>query len=463
MGRNLRAPRVTEASWPPPQFQLYQRMKWACICLTLVQGLNQKLWSDWGEQLQGLWYNRGRSFWIVHSQQALFKLLGKEQANILWDTSSLDPSPVILKSPDDSPVLVSMNRSEDRVNRYFRYQRTDPGLVMESCCEPMNLIFSECPMSINPITFRSSCKWLSKRFTHETSGVVFAQHRSLILPLSISGINIVYDGSGEISSGLSPSPVSSCSTCPSNERKILTEKPLSPPDCYFYQFDSGDAEDMLKSNSLAYTFTERIARLLPSWVSVSVPNNTCGSTSFYDTDIAASLVKQEDVAGISGCESISADNPGLYIVLRYGRGFEVSVGGGSVRYSPTAPTNSHPVCVAVNLCQEVESPIYLGLPDDVQSIVRQLPALVPLNRDGWQYSVESVTIYKQAQQVTIPNRYWNGTEIYSPEAFNPDLRMKTTASINFDSFLNGLISIKVNYAGEVSSDSPNDQVYRYII
>lgn len=125
-------------------------------------------------------------------------------------------------------------------------------------------------------------------------------------------------------------------------------------------------------------------------------------------DIAASLVKQEDVAGISECESIATDDPGLYVVHIFGRGFEVSVDGGSVRYRPSAQSNNQPVCIAVNLCQEIESPIYLGLPDVVQSIVRQLPVFAPYNRDGWQYSINSVTLHGQTKDLTCI-----GTELLS--------------------------------------------------
>ena len=191
--------------------------------------------------------------------------------------------------PDSSPILVSMNRSEDSINRYFRYQRTDPGLVIESCCREENLVYSECPMSTNPITFRSSCAWILGRSRFETPGIVFAENRNLILPLSISGINIVYDGDGEIFSALSVIPVTFCRSCSANQGRRLTSKPLNPPDCYFYQFDSGDVEDMLKSNSLANTFINRIAQLLPSWLSISVPNSEPDSTSFYNIDIATSL------------------------------------------------------------------------------------------------------------------------------------------------------------------------------
>ena len=363
----------------------------------------------------------------------------------------------VFEMPESSPVLISMDRNVDRVNRYFQYQGTELGLVVESCCREENLVYSDCPAStkLNPVSFRSSCGWLLGRARFETQGIVFAENRNLLLPLSISGISIRYDGVGEISSGLSVIPVSFCSSCQANKGKNLTSKPLDPPDCYFYPFDSGDVEDMLKSNSLAATFMDRVAQLLPTWLSVSVPNNETDSTTFYNTDIATSLVKHEDLDNIAGCESITTKDQGLYIVLRYGRSFEISVDGESMRYRPRAPTESNPVCVAVNLCQDVDSPIYLGLPSDVQSAVRQLPALAPLDQNNWQYSIESVTLFRQTKEVVIPHMYWNTTGMYTPDMLSCDVRIETMATL---SIMSDLLTIEAKYEGTVFTYFPNEQV-----
>ena len=362
--------------------------------------------------------------------------------------------------PDSSAVLVSANRSEDRVNRYFRYQRVDPGLLIESCCEATDLVYSECPMSTSSIQFRSSCSWASKDSQHETSGIVFAQYSSLILPLSISGINIGY-ADNSITSSLSE--LSSCTECTSNKGAFLTASPLKTPDCYFYHFDAGDVEDMLKANSLANTFVDRLTQLLPPWFVATVPTNETDLSSFIDTDFAASLVEQEDVAGVGGCESVQADDPGLYIVLRYGRAFTVSVNQGSVRYVPSAATGGSPVCVAVNLCKDVESPVYLGLPVDVQPIVRQLPALALYDRENWQYSIESVALYSQEQETTVTDMYWNGTELYSPEFPNADVRITTTTTATFQSMQNGHISITADFKGDILTYFQEEEVFTSVL
>lgn len=197
--------------------------------------------------------------------------------------------------------------------------------------------------------------------------------------------------------------------------------------------------------------------MLPSWFSASVPTNETDPVSFEDTDIAASLVEQEDVAGISECESVTTDDPGLYIVLRYGRGFEVFVDGNSVRYRPSADRD--PLCMAVNLCQQVNSPIYLGLPDEVQSIARQLPIFALYNRYGWSYSIDSVTLYGKPKEVTISDQYWNGTAAYMPTVLRSDLRIKTMATVNFQNTMQDeLISVQVNFEGDIATYFKNEQV-----
>ena len=389
---------------------------------------------------------------------ATFQVSGQTAGHYTLRYSLLGAISSNFEMPDSSPVLVSMNRSAELVNRYFRYQGTGPGLIKESCCTTDALEYQECPMSTTAVNFRSSCKWSSEKFSHETSGVVFAEYRSLLLPLSISGINIRYDRSGEISSSLSLQPLSSCATCKLNQFAILGPKPLKRPDCYFHHFDSGDVEDLLRSNSLAHTYMDRLTPLLPTWFSASVHTSETGSGSFNDIDFATSLVEQDYVAGISGCESIAAGRAGLYNVLRYQRGFNMSVDEGLVSYNPSAETDRTPVCVAVNLCEDMDTTVYFGLPSSIQGAVRGLPALAPYDRDGWQYRIDSLSLHNQTREVNIPDMFWNGTEFYSPDAFDSDFRMKTAAVFNFESVQNGHVSAKVDYQGDVTSYFESGQV-----
>ena len=140
--------------------------------------------------------------------------------------------------PENSPVLVSQKRNLNEINRYFRSTHKEPGFLTESCCSSgrVDFMYGECPMSTESVIFQSTCTWLSRKSVNfETSGIVFAQYKTLSLPLSISGVKIEYDGeSGAISSSLSERPISSCKQCPEN-RAGYSSKNM----CYHYPFNSG--------------------------------------------------------------------------------------------------------------------------------------------------------------------------------------------------------------------------------
>ena len=393
----------------------------------------------------------------LNSQQTsgMFQVTGRSAGHYTLQYSLSGAVSNEFESPDSTPVLVSRMRSRDRINRFFRYQRNDPGFVTESCCSARDLMYSECPMTTTSITFRSSCFWSSKGFSHQTSGVVFAEHKDMLLPLAISGIDINYRG-GDISSSSSGLSVSDCGFCRENQGKTLTSRLLKSPNCYFYRFDSGDVEDLLRSNSLANTFMDRASSLFPSWFSASVSTAETDAASFSDIDFVVNLVEQGDVAGISTCESIDADNAGLYAVLRYRKSFNVSVGEGSeVNYSPSQ-TDSNSVCVAISLCEAMESPVYFGLPSDVQPLLRQLPVMAPFNRDDWQFTIEGFSLYSQARQLSIADTYWNGMEYYTPNMLSSDFRMKLRSYINFES--QRYITVKMNSEGDLQSHFPTEQV-----
>ena len=356
--------------------------------------------------------------------------------------------------PDSAPVLVSKIRKPGSVNNYFRLLNTEPGIVRESCCQPDKFAYSECPMSIDRVVFRSTCAWTSYDMTHETSGVVFAQYKTLTLPLSINGIEITYDNSGSISSQLSQIPIASCKSCDQNQGAILNSKSLKTPTCYYYEFDPGDVEDMLKSYSLARTFISRLSVLFPSWFGVSIPATNVNS--FQDIDFTSSLVERDDITSVSGCENIVTEDAGLYILIRYEQSFELSINGNSVLHNSSAEQDSSPVCIAVNLCKGMESPVFLGLPPNVQGIIHQLPVMAPYNLNGWQYTIKTITLYTTTINFPTAGMFWNGSEYYEPDLPEFDLRVNAEARAILGSPPN--FSIEIESDGDIFSYFQTEQV-----
>ena len=286
---------------------------------------------------------------------------------------------VDFETPESTSVLVPASRSAGHVNRYFRLLRERIGIVRESCCQPEHFTYSECPTSSTPITFRSTCSWMSDNTRHETRGVVFAEHEGVSLPISINGISINYANPGSISSQIFDEPISSCSPCSQSQSEVFGTT-LSSLTCYYYKFNSGDVEDMLRSNSLVDTFLDRLSDQFPPWFGVSVLSST--SSSIQEFDFLASVVKQDAVSMIRGCENVAARDEGLYIAVRYQQSFELSVGADTLRHvHSSAEQDSNPVCMAVNLCEGIESPISVGLPESIQTMIRQLSFMASYNQE----------------------------------------------------------------------------------
>ena len=385
------------------------------------------------------------------SPTATFEMMGTRAGHYALTYEVSGPISDRYEMPENSPILVSRRRKSNEINRYFKLTGMKPGLLTESCCSSTRVGFTyrECPMSTDAVEFRSTCIWLSSGIEYKTSGIVFAQFKSLSLPLSISGVKIEYD-SGIISSSLSDRPISSCKQCPKNRNRDLSINILKLKGCYYLPFNSGDVEDFLKSRSLANTYLNRIKNLLPSWLSISLPTRETTAISYDGIDFAAQLVEQGDVSDISGCEHIVADDPGLYVVLRYSHDFTISVEGETARYNSSALSNNPPVCIAVNLCKEMASPVYNSLPANLQEAIRQLPLMEPYNREGWEFRIEGVTFYNTSRKLTISDMYWNGLNLKTPELPDFDIKMAITASMPYVSSPRRHLSISIDYSGSLS-------------
>ena len=346
-------------------------------------------------------------------------------------------------TPEESPFFVREPKSDRKpINAYFNAVRNDPGFLNESCCRS-SVLEEECPMNVNKIRFLSTCEWKepNNQSVFESNGIVFAQINSLTVPLSVSGLRIGYNDEGAISSSLLPSP--NCKQCPNNANVIYTTE-----NCYYYKFDSGDIEDFLSTRSLAQTFFQRIQSLFPDWASVFIPSINVTSESYNPNDFAARLTNHEDVRAIDGCSSIFTEEPGIYSILSYSQSMQLNLDGNDVTHNMSTST---PMCFAVNLCQEMESPVFVGLPREVHVTLKNLPVFQSYLNKNWSFSIDSVTLYNTARSVTVYDSYWNGVEmIYLPN-LSGDFKINTTATIVYSSSQQGFVQIQLGVSGVLYS------------
>ena len=358
-------------------------------------------------------------------------------------------------TPEDSPIFVGPRRRRpDETNAYFRSVKNNIGLLNESCCMS-KFFYPECPMTTDAVTFLSTCSWTTSNKMFATNGIVFTRFKMLSVPLSISGIEIQYN-KGTITTTLPKS--SKCTSCEANHMKDVTQDQPKVPEefknCYFYNFQPEDVVDLLSSYALATTYIDRIHPLLPSWIGLQFlePTSTA-APSFSDGDFSTSLVEQEDVSQIRGCESLQPDDPGLYSVLKYSGSHPVQlrINEEMQRHD----TRTQTVCMAINLCQEMQSPLYIQLPQSVQNTISTLAVFEPYEEAGWRYSLDTVTFHPTKKSIEVDSMYWNGTQMYSPYFPGADVEIGTFAYPSFTSSKEGYVRIKADPFGELGVLSLN--------
>ena len=351
-------------------------------------------------------------------------------------------------TPEDSRIFVGPSeRKDDEINAYFHSVRNDIGFLNESCCMS-EFTYPECPMTTDAVSFSSTCSWGSNNNVYTTNGIVFARFKSLSVPLSISGIEINYN-MGTIDTIVPKASL--CMSCEANQDKLVTEnRPMLPEgveNCYFYRIGSSDVADFLTSYALATTYINRISLLFPSWIGVRLLQSTSTSTqSISDSDFSTSLVEQEGVSGVKGCENIRADYPGLYSVLTYS-------GSHPIQLRINEETKMHQlrqqtVCLAVNLCQEMDSPVYAQLPQSVQNNIFKYTILKPYEDADWTYTLDTVAFYPMKRTVNINGMYWNGTSMYNPYFPGADTQVRTFIYPTFSSIKEGYVRIKDDPFGD---------------
>ena len=352
-------------------------------------------------------------------------------------------------TPEDSRVFVGpAQRAPTEINTYFRAVKNTVGFLNESCCMS-TFSYPECPMTTDSVIFLSTCLWTAASNSYSTNGIVFARFKSLSVPVSISGIEINYN-SGIIHTSVPEA--SSCRECQANGNKLVTPSQTVVPqgyeNCYFYPIQPRDIADLLTSYALANTYLSRVSPLLPLWIGAQLLTPAAMSIpSFNDGAFSTALVEQTDVSSVDGCENLQPDSPGLYSVLTYSGSSVIELRVNEETTMLDLDTGKT-VCVAVNLCQEMASPLHVQLPQKAQSTVTKLTALKSYQEAGWSYSLETLSFYPTRKSVSVSTMYWNGTSMYAPYFSRVNMEIGTRVYPSFTSS-KGYVGIKADPFGEL--------------
>ena len=355
------------------------------------------------------------------------------------------PSAVEFKTPDDSSFLVQSSFMQSgNSDRYFQSIGQTVGLLDEGCCPSPDILYDGCPMSTETIRFLSSCEWSGREDSRDSTGVVFVSIKGLSLPLSVAGVNIL-NTARSIDIQSSQDSLDNCDRCDLDVPEVTPMNPLQsgPEECYFYEYQNSDLEVFLTSHAIAITYLERISILLPSWVQLSYPSRMVGSQQITGHDFSTSLIEQTDLSLVDGCGSIDPDYPGLYSVFRHTRSLEVEIFDDFMLYD----ANDNSVCMAVSLCQALQSPLYISIPSSAQTTLKEMVAQAYL-REGWQFSIDSVALYDIGRNISQIQTIWNGNEFYRPQLPLFDVKWRTESNIVVNIDLT--TSVRLLFSGTIS-------------
>ena len=270
------------------------------------------------------------------------------------------------------------------------------------CCSNESESIHSCLGTSSTITFYSTCRHQTHIWEDGArilEGTSFTTAGELSLPLSLRSVLLQSSGARGISFQMSPyeseDGTSQCTPC--GEQECSSEW-----DCSCYDPTPSIAY-YLQQESLAKTYLQNIAPLLPSWMKLEA----VGSDRLYDDlSFRVELVDSEDLYRIPQCRGFfSTKNVdfGTYSVLVYSGTFMVSVGEDTISHTPSA---NDALCVAVNLCDGKESPVYISLPTDFR--FEQFSALNRLSIVGWKLEKVSGLIVTSSTPLEY---YWEKADL----------------------------------------------------
>ena len=350
-------------------------------------------------------------------------------------------APKHLFAIEPSKIIVFVRESSEQnkpTNYYFTSMNLPLGQLKKGCCAPQSGELSAsllCPESTQQVTLKAACQWKNDGTTHWTPGVIFADGHNLSLPVSVAGYQYSQDGEGSVFSA-----TSECTSCISNEPVCMQQN--LDDDCYCYNFTGQDTQDFLNTHALGLTYIEQIQSLLPTWLKVQgILKNSMFTTTHSEHDYLAPIVQSHiNVQAVEGCNEITPMNQGIYSVLRYDKILSGEIDRQTYTYDGRSESrgSSDPMCFAVNLCQGVNSPVFMQLSQPIQNILvsEHLRRFVD---KGWKIQLNTVTISRSRMNNTINQVFWNGIRritlpvIMSDATVNTGVQaMFTTESINMN-------------------------------
>ena len=293
------------------------------------------------------------------------------------------------------PGTIIIQEDTPPVPEYFTSRGLVPGMLEAGSCAYAAPLDYTCPKENDQITFSSTCRW----YDNASPGIIFSEYKDLNLPVTITGARISDVTSGDQSRII-----------PLMGNDFLQQCNFNSPQssCNFKPSDLvQEIENFLTTEALAYTFLTQAEQLIPGWLTLSVDTST--PRSHDSTSYMIDLVESNYLAETEDCSSLFRVEDGMYSVLKYL---------GSLNFNVNSSLNSlisqgSPVCFAINLCEGLNSPLLITIPDEAQSIVNSLPFAQIIRNYGWDFIINSIAISSTTFSHDLSGSngdYWFGSQ-----------------------------------------------------
>ena len=281
-------------------------------------------------------------------------------------------SSVQFQQPEPDTIIVQPANPDPP--EYFTSRGLAPGMLEPGSCAIAAPLDYTCPRENDQISFSSTCRW------HDSAspGIIFSGYNGLDLPVSITGTRI---------SNATTADQSRIIPLTGNDFQQECNFPSAQPNCDFKPSDHiNEIENFLMTEALSFTFLSQTEQLIPVWLTFLVDSNT--PRTHDSTSYMVYLVDSDYLSEIEECSSMFKAQDGMHSVLKYSGALNFSVNSKMQRFIP----QESPVCFSVNLCEGLNSPLLITIPDEAQAIVDLLPFTQIIRNYGWEFIINSLAI-----------------------------------------------------------------------
>ena len=279
-----------------------------------------------------------------------------------------------LQFQQPEPDTIIVQSAIPTMPEYFTSRGLEPGLLEAGSCANAAPLDYTCPNENDQILFSSTCRW----HDNTSPGIIFSAYNGLDLPVAITGVRV---------SNVIAADQSRIIPLMGDDFLLQCNFPSPQSNCDFKPSDHvNEIENFLMIEALGFTFFHQIEQLIPGWLTLFADSNTprAHNSASYMVD----LVESDYLFEIEECSNLFKVKDGMFSILKYHGSLNFSVNSSVCNFNP----QGSPVCFAVNLCEGLNSPLLITIPDEAQAIVNLLPFSTIIKNFGWEFTMNSIAI-----------------------------------------------------------------------